>query len=177
MTTQPKPFTLIKMTPQWHIMQAHPLAWRELFIPDSATFACKTCHGSVLFGNFDQKEFTVTTLAKMFMFGSYVKARTAAESKAMQAWLLDGYSRIFRSEVIGPSGLKDYGSATLRCKIWSLPFLGLRPHPLTLAQSKERKGSNVAIWQHWEGGRRRKGAFRNLDAEAKPERRRRLRAG
>ena len=28
------------------------------------------------------------------------------------------------------SGLLDYGSATLRCKIWSLPFLGLRPHTL-----------------------------------------------
>ena len=32
-------------------------------------------------------------------------------------------------------------------KIWSLPFLGLRPTPSTLAQSKERKGSNFAIWQ------------------------------
>ena len=31
---------------------------------------------------------------------------------------------------VWPSGLKDYGSATLRCKIWSLPVLGLRPHAL-----------------------------------------------
>ena len=46
------------------------------------------------------------------------------------SWLPDGYSQILRSYVFGPSGLKDYGSATLRCKIWSLPFLGLRPHPL-----------------------------------------------
>ena len=30
-------------------------------------------------------------------------------------------------------------------KIWSLPFLGLRPTPSTLAQSKERKGPNFAI--------------------------------
>ena len=49
--------------------------------------------------------------------------------------------------VFGPSDLKDFGSATLRCKIWSLPFLWLHPPPSTLAQSKERKGSNCAIWQ------------------------------
>ena len=30
----------------------------------------------------------------------------------------------------GPSGLKKYGSATLRFKIWLLPFLGLRPRAL-----------------------------------------------
>ena len=34
-----------------------------------------------------------------------------------KARLPDGYSQIFRSYVFGPSGLKDYGSATLRCKI------------------------------------------------------------
>ena len=56
-----------------------------------------------------------------------------------RAWLPDGYSR-----------LKDYGSATLHCKIGSLSFFGLRPTPFTLAQSKERKGSNFAIWQHCE---------------------------
>ena len=33
-----------------------------------------------------------------------------------QAWLPDGYSRIFRSYVFGP-WLLDYGSATLCCKI------------------------------------------------------------
>ena len=33
------------------------------------------------------------------------------------AWLPDGYRKIFRAYVFGPSGLKDYGSATLRCKI------------------------------------------------------------
>ena len=32
-------------------------------------------------------------------------------------WLPDGYSQIFRSYVFGPSGMKDYGSAMLRCKI------------------------------------------------------------
>ena len=30
-------------------------------------------------------------------------------------------------------------------KSWSLPFLGLRPRPSTLAQSKERQGSNFAV--------------------------------
>ena len=35
----------------------------------------------------------------------------------LQAWLLDGYSLIFRSYVFGPLGLKGSGSATLHCKI------------------------------------------------------------
>ena len=35
----------------------------------------------------------------------------------LQAWLPDGYSQIFRLYVFGPTGLKDYGSATLRCLI------------------------------------------------------------
>ena len=37
--------------------------------------------------------------------------------KIVQAWLPDGYSQIFRLYVFGPSGLKDYGSTTLRCKM------------------------------------------------------------
>ena len=32
-------------------------------------------------------------------------------------WLPDGYSQILRMYVFGPSGLKDYGFAMLRCKI------------------------------------------------------------
>ena len=70
---------------------------------------------------------------------------------AKQAWLPDGYSRIFRSNVfVLPFGLLDYGSAMLCFKIWSRPFLGLRHgggrgrNPSTLAQSKERKGSSFA---------------------------------
>ena len=41
------------------------------------------------------------------------------EEKDNKAWLpdADGYSQIFRSYVFGPSGLKDYGSTMLRCKI------------------------------------------------------------
>ena len=35
----------------------------------------------------------------------------------VQAWLLDGFGQILRLYVFGPSGLKDHGSATLRCKI------------------------------------------------------------
>ena len=34
-----------------------------------------------------------------------------------QEWLPDGYSQTFRLYVFGPSGLKEYGSATLRYKI------------------------------------------------------------
>ena len=45
------------------------------------------------------------------------RAAGAAVVRLRQAWLPDGYSQIFRSYVIGPSGFKDYGSATLRCKI------------------------------------------------------------
>ena len=40
-----------------------------------------------------------------------------ARDQQVVTWLPDGYSQIFRSYVFGPSGLKDYGSATLRCKI------------------------------------------------------------
>ena len=47
-------------------------------------------------------------------------ADTADEFEAIlweKAWLPDGYSQIFRLHAFGPSGLKDYGSTTLRCKI------------------------------------------------------------
>ena len=40
--------------------------------------------------------------------------------------LPDGYSQIFGMFAFGSSRLKDYASAILPCKIWSLPFLGLR---------------------------------------------------
>ena len=72
------------MTPQWHIMQAHPLAWTELFNPESNKFDCPSCHPSVLLGNTHQNEFNVTSLAKMFMFGSFVKARAEAESMSLR---------------------------------------------------------------------------------------------
>ena len=34
-----------------------------------------------------------------------------------QPWLPDGYSQLLRLYDFGPSGLKDYGSTTLHCKI------------------------------------------------------------
>ena len=40
-----------------------------------------------------------------------------ARSVEEEAWLPDGYSRIFRIVCVLPFGLLDYGSATLRCKI------------------------------------------------------------
>ena len=54
--------------------------------------------------------------------------------------LPDGYSQNFRSFVFGPLGLKDYGSAPLRCKIGSLPFLGLRPHALRPGAIQGKEG-------------------------------------
>ena len=66
--------------------------------------------------------------------------------------LPDGYSQIFRSNVFWPSGLLDYGSATLRCKILSLPFLGLCPphvlHPGAIQGKEAIKFCNLAtlVW-------------------------------
>ena len=50
--------------------------------------------------------------------------------------------------------------APLRCAAKFDPFLSLdcAPTPSTLAQSKERKGSNFAIWQPHEQGILAKGA-------------------
>ena len=45
--------------------------------------------------------------------------------------------------------LLAYGSAMLRCKIDPFLSLDCAPTPSNLAQSKERKGSNFAIWQPW----------------------------
>ena len=72
------------MTPRWYIMKAHPLAWRELFNPDTDVFTCPTCHQSVLLGDVNKIEFNVTSLAKMFMFGSFIKARAEAESLSLR---------------------------------------------------------------------------------------------
>ena len=69
--------------------------------------------------------------------------------KYLKAWLPDGYSQIFRMYVSGPSGF--WTLAPLRCAAKFDPFLFLdcAPTPSILAQSKERKGSNFAIWQPW----------------------------
>ena len=66
-----------------------------------------------------------------------------------RSWLLDGYSQIFRSYMFGPSSF--WTMAPLRCTAKFDPFLSLdcAPTPSTLTQSKERKGSNFAIWQPW----------------------------
>ena len=60
----------------------------------------------------------------------------------------DDYSQISRSYVFGPLGF--WTMALLRNAAKFDPFLSLdcAPTPSTLAQSKERKGSNFAIWQH-----------------------------
>ena len=66
-------------------------------------------------------------------------------------WLPDGDSQIFRS-----SGF--WTMAPLRYAAKFDPFLSLdcAPTPSTLAQSKERKGSNFAIWQPWPSLARRR---------------------
>ena len=56
--------------------------------------------------------------AKMsFTSEPYHAGLTAHRRKTVQAWLPDGYNRIFRIVCVWPFGLLDYGSATLRCKI------------------------------------------------------------
>ena len=65
-----------------------------------------------------------------------------------QSWLPNGYTLMFRSYVFGPLGLTDYGSATLSCKIGSLPFFGL--HPPTRRNPRKRRdqilpSSNTAL--------------------------------
>ena len=56
---------------------------------------------------------------------------------------------ILESYVFGPSGF--WTMAPLRYTAKLDPFLSLdcAPTTSTLAQSKERKGSNFAIWQPW----------------------------
>ena len=66
----------------------------------------------------------------------------------LQAWLPDGYSQIFRSYMIfGPSGFWTMAPLRYAAKFDPFLFLDCAPTPSTLAQSKERKGSNFAIWQ------------------------------
>ena len=71
------------------------------------------------------------------------------QSQLSRLWWPDGYSRIFRLYVFGPLGF--WTMAPLRCAAKFDPFLSFdcAPMPSTLAQSKEGKGSNFAIWQPW----------------------------
>ena len=64
-----------------------------------------------------------------------------------RAWLPYGYSQIFRSYVFGPSGFWPMAPLCYAAKFDPFLSLDFAPTPSTLAQSKERKGSNVAIWQ------------------------------
>ena len=66
------------------------------------------------------------------------------ELEEAKAWLPDGCSQIFISDVLGPSGF--WTMAPLRYAAKFDPFLSLDcvPPPSTVAQSKERKGPNFA---------------------------------
>ena len=61
--------------------------------------------------------------------------------------LPDGYGQIFRSYVFGPSGFWTMAPLCFAAKFDPFLSLDCAPTPSTLAQSKERKGSNFAIWQ------------------------------
>ena len=61
--------------------------------------------------------------------------------------MANGYSQIFRSYVFGPSGFWTMAPLCYAAKFDPFLSLDCAPTPSTLAQSKERKGSNFAIWQ------------------------------
>ena len=68
--------------------------------------------------NANQRLMAATNKAAEMERAAAAEKETATKSAAeLKAWLPDGYSQIFRWCVFGPSGLKDYGSATLRSKI------------------------------------------------------------
>ena len=62
---------------------------------------------------------TVTNLfhSSIAPFLKTIRCALGKRVRSSGAWLPDGYSRLFRLFVFGPLSLKDYGSATLRCKI------------------------------------------------------------
>ena len=55
--------------------------------------------------------------AERVTFFSTLASNSELQTAVLQGWLPDGDGQILRSYVLGPSGLKDYGSATLRRKI------------------------------------------------------------
>ena len=63
------------------------------------------------------------------------------------SWLLDGYSHIFRSYVFGPSGSWTMTPLDYAAKFDPFLSLDCAPTPSTLVQSKEREGSDFAIWK------------------------------
>ena len=59
----------------------------------------------------------VRTPSYFFWSGMELSTEASFVCESPQAWLPNGYSRIFRSYMCRPFGLLDYGSASLRCKI------------------------------------------------------------
>ena len=66
----------------------------------------------------------------------------AAIPRAMPPWLPDGYSQIFRSNVFGSLGFWTMAPLCYTAKFDPFRSLDCAPMPSTLAQSKERKGSD-----------------------------------
>ena len=82
------------------------------------------------------------------------KRKTAYNVSSSERGREDSYGfqmtrKSFRSYVFGPSGYWTMAPryATLQNFIPSFPWIAPPPTPSTLAQSKERKGSNFTIWQ------------------------------
>ena len=70
----------------------------------------------------DENANKVVRMSYNFQEGRLVKARDMLNERAAArgdspSWLPDGYGQISRLYGFGPSGLRDYGSATLCCKI------------------------------------------------------------
>ena len=59
--------------------------------------------------------FPISAAANVGKLGCFEKG--VVKMFMSDSWLPDGYSQIFGLYLFGPSGLRDYGSATLRCKI------------------------------------------------------------
>ena len=76
---------------------------------------------------------------------------TVRHCRQVHGCQMAGYSQIFRTIVFGPF----WTMAPLRYAAKFDPFLSsdCTPTPSTVVQSKERKGTNFAIWQHWSGTR------------------------
>ena len=66
-----------------------------------------------------------------------------------QAWLPDGYSQISRSYLCGPLGFWTMAPLCYAAKFDPFLSLDCAPTHSTLGQSKEKKGSDFAIWQPW----------------------------
>ena len=103
-----------------------------------------------------------------------VKRREAfCGTPSLMTWLPDGYSQILRLYLFGPSGLKDHGSATLRCKICHLATLvdyDYSSHLTNRFQGRVRAGEvHPPLRELLPRGQRRRLRLRRQQATELPE--------